>query len=139
MHLRRSAASHALEVGNISLSGLWLRVPDDKLLRRFRMSEGLQLDLQSPDDPPTVGVTARVARIVFTGPPRTHGVGLEFGKLSGTTRAAVERLVAKAEARRPPPLPPDSLLPPPLPSNEPFLIADPEFRDAPGEESSEPG
>ncbi|MBI5490602.1 MAG: PilZ domain-containing protein [Deltaproteobacteria bacterium] len=118
VRFRRMATTHVMDLGNVSVSGAFVRAADEKSLRRVHVAEILELELFTQEELQNVPVRARVVRIVGDGPPAEWGFGLEFIDLDETTRAAVVRLVEQAAARsgEPPPLPPRPA------SNPPFVV-----------------
>jgi len=122
VRFRRAATIHVLDVGNMSLSGLFVRTPDEKMLRKVQVGETLELDLFTQEELENVRVTARVVRIVAEGPATVWGFGMEFCGLVADATAAIERFVARAAvpSESPPP-------PPPLPpvAKDPFVFLDP--------------
>ena len=121
MRFRRVATTHVLDVGNISRSGLFVRTPDEKSLRRVHVAETLELELFTQEELRNVPVRGRVVRIVGDGPPAGWGFGVEFDKLDDAARAAITELVDRAAVSTvPPPEPPP--LPPRPPSEAPFVM-----------------
>ena len=121
VRFRRIAATHVMDVGNISRSGLFVRAPDEKALRRVHVAETLELELFTQEELRNVPVRARVVRIVGDGPPERWGFGVEFDGPDDAARAAIAALVAQAAATTvPPPEPPP--LPPRTPSEAPFIV-----------------
>ena len=107
VRFRRAATTHVLDVGNISLSGLFVRAPDEKLLRKVQVGEVLDLDLFTQEELENIRAGARVVRIVAEGPASSWGFGVEFANLDADARRALDKLVQRASASvRPPPLPP---------------------------------
>ena len=117
MRFRRVAATHVLDVGNISRSGLFVRTPDEKSLRRVHVAETVELELFTQEELRNVPVRGRVVRIVGDGPPAGWGFGVEFDELDDAARAAITELVDRAAVS---PLPPP--LPPRPPSEAPFVV-----------------
>ncbi|MBI5502970.1 MAG: PilZ domain-containing protein [Deltaproteobacteria bacterium] len=117
VRFRRIAAIHVLDVGNISLSGVFVRAPDEKSLRRVQVAETLEVELFTQEELRNIPVRTRVVRIVGDGPPSNRGFGLEFVDPDEATRAAIARLVEAAAGvpAGPPPLPR-------TPSEPPFVM-----------------
>jgi hypothetical protein len=124
VRFRRIAATHVLDVGNISRSGLFVRTPDEKSLRRVQVGETLELELFTQEDLHNIPVRGRVVRIVGEGPPAGWGFGLEFFLPDDEARAAIAELVDKAAATTMPPPAPPPLPPRPSPE-EPFIVLPP--------------
>jgi hypothetical protein len=107
VRFRRATSTHVLDVGNVSVSGLFVRAPDEKLLHQVQVGETLDLDLFTQEELENIRVPARVVRIVVEGPAASWGFGAEFADLSAAARTGIERFVERAAgaAARPPALP----------------------------------
>ncbi len=106
VRFRRAATTHVLDVGNVSLSGLFVRAPDEQTLQQVRVGEVLHVDLFTQEELVNIRADVRVVRIVAEGPAASWGFGGEFTGLEAGARTALEQLVGTASASvRPPPLP----------------------------------
>jgi len=110
VEVRHLRTTYLLKVGNLSRSGLFVRVQDRKKLANFRVGQELRLELFVTEEPDTVPVTGRVMRVVAHADPEDEGFGAKFVRVDAETDAKLARLVRMATELapgKPPPLPPE--------------------------------
>ena len=118
VRFRHARTIHVLDVANISVSGLFVRVTKETMLRKVQVGERLLLDLATEGGAENMTVEARVVRIVGEGDVSSWGFGLEFTSVAASAREALDQLIQAAAG--------GSRTPPPLPvAREPFIVLEP--------------
>jgi hypothetical protein len=107
IRVRYGRVNYVMEVGNISLSGAFVRCDDLERLPQFRIGQELDLDVFEFENLDNVSLRGRIVRIVESGGALRPGFGVQFVNPTPETYDKLFGLVECAcrLSAEPPPLP----------------------------------
>lgn len=107
VRVKRGRVNYVLDIGNISLSGAFVRCDNLGDLPWFAVDKEVELDIFAYEDLENISLQARIVRVVEAGAAGHPGFGVQFVNLTVDAYDKLFGLVALAArlSAEPPPLP----------------------------------